>query len=541
MPTFAFNATDSMGNTVEGRLDADDLTVAANQVRNMGYTPLRVEAAVEPAPVVRSLLQPDVPARPMAPTAPMAHDLSQSFAEPLGAPVIGGAMLLNAEAPVVEEGHLEPWQRGGTLPEAVTTPPPPTTTVTSLLQPTAQSAVAYVATAPPLPSVMTPQLQREGVAIPYVKGVKRQVSLWQRFLHMIVYPIFSGVVIKDLAPWLRQFATLINAGLPMYQALAALESNTPNAKLKEITRQGQKQVQAGGTFSDVMEAYPWIFQPVQIEMVRAAELGGLLDVTLRQLAEYVEHEIEIRRLINRETLYPKITLFMAFMILGRPAMIGGSIPAVSSLVLGTMGKATYTFANYLADTIGFGAQVFLPIIGIAILCRLFLFNISAIREAYDTVKMMVPYTGRIVRMYAMAKFGRTFAALYRGGFAMGSALEIAGNACGNAVLRRAAHRAIPAAERGMLASDALLREGAFENMAIDLFRTGETSGNLDQMCDRMAEFYEGEAKAKSHVAALIFGTFVFLIVAILVGKSVIEFWSGSASSTAAAANAASTE
>ena len=220
---------------------------------------------------------------------------------------------------------------------------------------------------------------RVGVRIPYARGVDDEKSLKQRFLETMVYPVFSGVVIKELAPFLRQFATLIDAGLPLYQALVALEKNTPNQKLKEMAREGQRQVQAGGRFSDVMAAYPWIFQPMQVAMIRAAEQGGMLDQVLRQVADYIEHEMEIRRLISRETLYPKITLFVALMILGRPGFTSG-LPAVSSLVLGSMGKAAYTFSNYLMDTVGFGLLIAIPIVAIAIACRLFLFNIAGVRE-----------------------------------------------------------------------------------------------------------------------------------------------------------------
>ncbi len=549
MPQFTYSATDLAGNVVEGSIAANDMMVAADQVRRMGYTPVRVEN-MDAAPSARSLSlvetaaggQQETYAAPMPAYAPL--DLTQAYAEPqaapaalntLLAPTLDGIQTANIPA-LLAERRLEPWERsvGGEQSLEVTALNAAQGTI-STAQTTSQATVTTGA-ASTVAHTLPPQAQTQAhsrvglAAIPYGEGVVSDKSLWQRFLETMVYPIFSGVVLKDMAPFLRQFATLINAGLPLYQALAALEGNTKNPKLKEIAREGQKQVQAGGRFSDVMMAYPWIFQPMQVAMIRAAEQGGMLDTTLHQVADYLDHDLEIRRLISRETLYPKITLFMALMILGLPGFTGG-LPAVSQLVLGGMGAAAgqgYTLLSYLRDTVGFGLALSIPFAAVAITFRLFLFNVPGVREGCDSLKMLIPVVGKISQMFATAKFARTYAALYRGGFGAGMALSIAGDACGNAVLRRAALNAIPVAERGGLVSDALARSKAFPGMAMDMFRTGETSGALDQMLERMADFYEAEGKQKSHQAAMIFGIVVFLLVAILVAKSVIEQYMGMA-------------
>jgi len=155
----------------------------------------------------------------------------------------------------------------------------------------------------------------------------------------------------------------------------------------------------------------------------------------------------------------------------------------------------------------------------------------SVREAYDSFKMGVPVLGNLVRMFVLTKFLRVFAALYRGGFSMGSALEVAGASCGNAVLWKAASHAVGQVERGGLVSDALRASGFFPSMAIDMFRTGETTGNLDDMLNKMADYYEAEARTKTHQAALIFSIIVFLIVALLVALSVINFYMSYAGAT----------
>lgn len=518
MPEFAFNARDSLGNSVEGSLAAPDMTAAGEQIRRMGYVPVEIRpSGLLVAGGALSATQGTVLTPTIAAVA-APEDRTLALAES-PAPAPAGRILLGEDrtGESVPSGHLEPWQRGGPVPQ------PPTPTVRIPSTPEVTRAMAPLPGAGELAaSGPRPLAAREGgPRIPYQAGNSLPKSLAQNVLETLVYPLFSGVVIKDLAAFYRQFATLLNAGLPLYQCMVGLESNTENRKLKEIVRAGQAQVLAGGQFSDVMASYPWIFSPMQTALTRAAEAGGTLDDTLRRLADYVEHELEIRRLISRETLYPKLVLAAAIFILGLPGLTG-EMPAVAQLVVGSLKPGfEYTFGRYLWDTVGFSLLMAVPISGFYALVRLSFFNVSGVRETYDTVKMSVPGVGKLVRMFALARFGRTFASLYRGGFPMGTALEIAGDTCGNAVVRKAALQARPHADRGALASEALRSSGVFPPLAIDMFRTGETTGNLDEMMDRMAEFYESEARLKSHMVAMIFATGVFLLVALLVGRAII--------------------
>ena len=454
-----------------------------------------------------------------APSRPRPIDLSapiEEIATTTGA--LYGLPGTEASAEGAPTGHMEPWERSIGLNDP------------AHVEQTTEMAPNGVQPTQALP----PGGSRPGAASPsaghverstYERGEEREKPLPQLFMERVIYPVFSGVVIKDLAPFYRQFATLINAGIPLYQALSALESSTKNPKLKEIARAGQHKVQNGGRFSDVMAEYPWICSPMQVEIVRAAEQGGMLDTSLRQLADYVENDLAIRRLISRETMYPKLVLFVALMLLGRPGFLFGTM-AIVRFVLGGMGKDAYTGVDYLKDTLGFGFACLFPILACIIAFRLFLFNSVAFRERYDTFKTSIPVLGNLIRMFATAKFCRTFAALYRGGFPMGSALQVAGNASGNFVLRRAAYRAAAAANRGEMVGDSMHKSGFFNAMTVDMFRTGETSGSLDLMVDKIAEYYESEGQMKAHQAAIILGVVVFLLVAILVGIQVISQYGG---------------
>jgi type II secretory pathway component PulF len=533
MPQFVFRATDRMGNTVEGNVAAESQADALTQVRGMGYTPLQVQPKGAAAPNNLTATQP-LAAASVTATQPLHAPPSIAVTQPI--PAQPRPHRIDLSAPVEEiagttgalyglpgteagtegaaTGHLEPWERSVGLND--TAPVEQTTEM-------APNGVQPTQALPPAGSqpFAAPQPAGRVERSTYESREEGNKPLPQLFMERVVYPVFSGVVLKDLAPFYRQFATLINAGIPLYQALSALESSTKNPKLKEIARAGQQKVQAGGRFSDVMAEYPWICSPMQVEIVRAAEQGGMLDTSLRQLADYVDNDLAIRRLISRETIYPKIVLFVALMLLGRPGFMFGTM-AIVRFVLGGMGKDAYTGVDYLKDTLGFGFLCLFPIAACIIAFRLFLFNSVAFREGYDTFKTSIPVLGNLVRMFATAKFCRTFAALYRGGFPMGSALQVAGNASGNFVLRKAAYRAAHAANRGEMVGDSMRSSGFFNAMTVDMFRTGETSGSLDMMVDKIAEYYESEGQMKAHQAAMILGVVVFLLVAILVAVQVIS-------------------
>ena len=532
-----------MGNVVEGSVNAVDQNAATQQIRQMGYTPVRIQptlAAPQPETTVLAgnvpvagavggrggpvdLTQP-VTAMPAGAagyyTPPRATDLTQEVTE---MPEASNSLLASlTEAPeesalaetTARMERIEPWQRGG--PPLPQTPAQPTVEMAAGAGPT--QALPSGANRSE-PSRYRVELARGLERIPFGANSLRKATLGQRFKEVMIYPIVSGVVLKDLAPFYRQFATLINAGLTLQQSLSALADNTKNVRLKEFSYNAQRQAQAGGRLSDVMAAYPWIFPPMHLEMIRAAEQGGMLDDALRQIGDYVEHELEVRRLISRETLYPKIVLFVALMLMGKPGIFEESPAIVDLVVRGDTGL-------YLRETVGFGLACLLPIFALVALFRLSWFNIPGVRGGYDAFKIKLPVVGKIIRTFCVAKFARTYAALSRAGFPASAALQIAGDASGNVVIARAAHRAAREAERGALPSLALRATGEFPGIAMDMLQTGEMSGSLDDMMDKVADYVEAEGKLKSHQVALIFSACILLLVGLMVLNIAMKFYGG---------------
>ncbi len=515
MQQFAFTATDTLGNSVGGAVFANDMVSATEQIREMGYQPVRVELTqmTTPAPPIPAPFTSATPTE----TVETQYDLN----------LVPKRTLLGGDVVETHEQRHEPWERGGAIPQESLYDKPVVKmnaegiVIRPLPTPLAVNAQAGGQTV----SATTGGISERGHVARVPLGARGEPakSAGQLFKETFLYPIISGVVLKDLVQFYRQFATLINAGLTIHQSLSSLEATTQNPKLQEIARAGMKQVQQGGRFSEVMAQYPWIFNSLQLEMIRAAEEGGMLDQVLRHIADYVEHELEMRRMISRETFYPKVVLFFALMIMGRTGLTGGAL-AVVGLVVGEAGGAGGV--GYLANTVGFGGAILLTIFAAVAIYRLFFFNAVAVRETVDRIKISLPVVGKITRQFALARFARSFAALYRGGFTMSRALEIAGSSSGNAVVQKVVHEAIPAAQHGMLVSDKLRASGLFPPMIIDMFHTGEMTGGLDTMMDKSADYFEEEAKLKSHQAAIVFGVIIFFIVAILVGNAVISGYVG---------------
>ncbi len=522
MPVFAYSAKDKNGNLVDGSVEAGSMPRATEQLITQGYEPIQVQlsapqsdATVEiPAQSLRpALVDLSQPADQMHAAASAAH---------------GGQIVSNSD--YITQQPLEPWQRGGAVPQPSISGPQPTIPITLPTQSMGAAALTSVHQ-----TISAPAANRSGglsAASRREVAKDSQPSLAQRFNERIVYPIFSGVILKEMAPFYRQFATLINAGLSIHQSLIGLEANTQNKKLKDVAQAGYKHVQSGGKFSEVMASYPWIFPPMHTEMIRAAELGGMLDDTLKQVASYVEHELEIRRMISSETFYPKMVLFASLMIMGKSGLSG--MPAFSNLVLGGMGKSSYGTMDYLNDTVFFGLELLAPIWIASVIFRLFFFNSTAVREAYDQFKLSIPVIGKLIKMFTVAKFLRIFSALYRTGFAMGTAMEIAAASSGNSMIRKVCSEAVIAAEHGQMVSVALRKSRFFEPLVLDMFHTGETTGNLDALLDKMADYYEAEGKTKAHIAALLFSTMVLLLVGFMVGMTVIQFYTGHYSSAGGA-------
>lgn len=350
----------------------------------------------------------------------------------------------------------------------------------------------------------------------------------ERVLAETLYPVASGVSLKDLALLYRQLATLIGAGMALYQSLVALENQTRNPRLRAILREAQSHVMNGGRLSEVMDKHRYVFADLQRDMIRTAEHAGTLEETTRRLADYLERELQLRRMISRLTLYPKLVLLAALFILGRSFFLD-AMPAFSKLIIGSLGKVSYSGLDYAKDTVLVLVGVGLAYVAVQAAARTLFYRSPSARVAWEHIKLGTPAIGKVVKAFALTRFGRAFSALYGAGVPLNSALASAARASGSAVIGAAIGRAMDRVERGESLSQALTDTAVFEPMFLDMLRTGEQTGNLDTMVTKAADYLESEAETRAHQYAHVFSTAVYLVVAIMVGYAVVSFYMSYAS------------
>jgi type II secretory pathway component PulF len=327
-----------------------------------------------------------------------------------------------------------------------------------------------------------------------------------------VAPFLVSVPLPYLAVMFRQFGTLLRAGVPMVQGLTALMDQTTHARLKEILREAAAQVGAGNPFSGVLARHSNVFSPLVVELIRAGEHGGMLETMCGRIADYLEREVEIRRKLQRETLYPKIVLCVAGLVL--------LIVAWAKAGMGTSGIQAVVTRVTLAAIVGGSA------LGIWWLGR-YLHQFPALAALWDGIKMAVPGVGKVTQKYATARFCRALGTLYAGGILLPRAVEISARACGNLYIGQRMLAGLPALLAGNGLSGMLEASGVLTPVAVQMARTGEQTGSLDEMMQKVADYLESEADAKAHQMAVITGVVLLIIAAIVVFTIVFNFYVGS--------------
>jgi type II secretory pathway component PulF len=324
-------------------------------------------------------------------------------------------------------------------------------------------------------------------------------------------PVVGKVPLENLAFFFRQASAMQKAGVGLVQSLNTLAGQAKNPKLGSILREVSAAVQAGRPMTSVIQRYPEAFSPVIVSMLRAGEEGGFLDEAFGTISDYIDQEIELRNLYRRTTFWPKLELALSVVvILGANTSINAIKPDAQKLSSPLTTAATWF--------------VLLPlIIGGFLFFRVGLAN-PRIRYNYDLFTSRIPYVGNTLQQIAMARFGRAFGALYRAGVPIPRAFTLAADACGNEYLRAKMYPAQQSLQAGDGITDTLESTHAFSPIVMDMIRTGETTGNLDQMLTRSSDFYIEEARLRQHQLGIAVGIFIGTFVAIYIGYIVVTFW-----------------
>jgi type IV pilus assembly protein PilC len=321
---------------------------------------------------------------------------------------------------------------------------------------------------------------------------EQKVSVAKKEIH-----IFGAKVgTQDVTIFTRQFATMINAGLPLIKCLSILSQQTESATLADVITDCQREVEAGRSLSEALSKHPEAFSSLYVSMVRAGELGGMLDDVLLRVANQMEREAEIRAKVKSAMTYPIVVAGITIFLLA--AMIIFVVPRFAAM-FEQMGGSLPTFTQILVNISHFiggwgGLVVLAVIVGSVIFFRRFKATDKG-RLMVDKTKLKLPVVGVLFHKTAMSKFSRTLGTLLSSGVPILGALEITGETTGNAVITKALDNVRESVKEGQTIAKPLEDANVFPPMVTQMIAIGEETGALDVMLNKVSEFYDSEVNA----------------------------------------------
>lgn len=338
-------------------------------------------------------------------------------------------------------------------------------------------------------------------------------------------PGFSNrVALKEVAVFSRQFATMINSGLSLLRALTILAEQTENPELRRIANQVRIDVEKGSSLSAAMAREPRAFSRLYVAMVRSGEIGGTLDDVLLRLSDTIEKQVELRRKVKSAMTYPTVVAVMVMLIASAMlifivpmfkdmyAQLGGTLPFPTRVLL--------SISNFAKS---FWWVIFGSMAGAFFGIR-YWSNTEEGRKKYDAIKLRIPVMGGLVRKTALARFSRTLSALVRSGVPILESLEIVAETSGNYVVSVAARDTQRAVKLGDTISRPLEQHDVFPPMVVQMIAVGEETGALDEMLEKIADFYDQEVEATVDALTSLIEPLLMVFMGIVVGGMIISLY-----------------
>jgi len=346
----------------------------------------------------------------------------------------------------------------------------------------------------------------------------------QGFVILKEITLFKKIKLRDLTIFYRQFATMVNAGLTLVSSLDILIEQVENKALSEVIKLVKSDVEAGSTLANALAKQPLIFTELNISMIRAGEIGGVLDEILNKMADLMEKEFSLRQKIKSAMAYPSfvggaaviMAIFMLTFILpqfvGVFAQFGGELPALTNVLV----VATKLFNKYW----------YLFFVAFAALIFAFLAYIKTPdgKINFDKFKLSAPIFGELNRKTAVSRFTRILGTLIKSGVPILEALKVSSNAIGNLVISEAVINAKTKIKEGQSISSPLAASGVFPPMVTQMIMVGEESGELEEMLINVAKFYDEEVDRSVERLTSIIEPLMMAFIALTVGVMIIAMY-----------------
>jgi len=367
-------------------------------------------------------------------------------------------------------------------------------------------------------STVEAQLKRYGFTSITIKGEKAGFKI----------PGFGGgggkVDTKDLVVFTRQFATMIDSGLPLVQCLDILASQQVNKAFKSALYNIKEAVESGSTFADALGKHPKMFDQLYVNLIAAGEVGGILDTILNRLAAYIEKALKLKKQVKGAMVYPATIISIAVVVIGvilvfviptfssMFADFGGTLPLPTLIVIG--------ISNFLQKYI-------LVILGVCYGIKVAVgkyYDTESGRKIMDTLFLKLPVVGVLIRKVAVAKFTRTLGTMISSGVPIMDGLDIVAKTAGNKVVEEAIYKVRQAISEGKTMAEPLSESGVFPPMVVQMIAVGEATGAMDTMLNKVADFYDDEVDDAVGNLTAMMEPLLMLFLGVTVGGLVIAMY-----------------
>jgi type IV pilus assembly protein PilC len=337
--------------------------------------------------------------------------------------------------------------------------------------------------------------------------------------------IGTGVTHQDMLIFTRQLATMIDAGLPLVQCLDILGTQTDNKRFGAILLSVKGYVETGATFSEALRKHPKVFDELYVNLIAAGEIGGILDTILQRLSEYIEKAVKLKRQVKSAMVYPISILCIAIIViavmLGKVIPVfeemyqefkGATLPEPTQVVIAISNSFTSNWYWYFGSLFSF-----------IVFMGWTLKNPKG-RKVFDAVILKAPVIGSVLRKIVVARFTRTLGTLLSSGVPILDSLDICAKTSGNKTVEAAIYYAREKISEGKDLASPLMETGVFPSMVVQMIGVGEQTGAMDQMLQKIADFYEEEVDVAVAAMTSLMEPIMMVFLGGLVGGLIIAMY-----------------
>jgi len=329
---------------------------------------------------------------------------------------------------------------------------------------------------------------------------------------------------KDLTIFTRQFATMIDAGLPLVQCLDILASQQEKKTFKVIITKIKEDVESGSTFADALAKHPKLFDSLYVNLVAAGEIGGILDTILNRLAAYIEKAESLKRKVKGAMVYPSTIIGVAIVVTA--LLLVFVVPMFQEMFESSgvpLPMPTQVLIN-ISELIKHYILIMIGVLIVGIIAFVYFYRTPAGRAIIDDIMLKVPIFGPLLTKVAVARFTRTLGTMVSSGVPILDALEITAKTSGNVIVERDVMNTRTGITEGKTIAEPLSQSKVFPPMVVQMVSVGEATGNMDAMLNKIADFYDDEVDVAVEALTSLLEPMLMVFLGVVVGGMVMALY-----------------